>query len=173
MLLKGSPASSHLIIRGDNLGPLFPSAPSSSSSKLSHSFFPLNSFTSLNSILRFPPTRNEGGVVVCASKNANNRPLTGVIFEPFEEVKKELELVPTLPQVSLARQKFTDESEAAINEQINVEYNVSYVYHAMFAYFDGTMSRSRVLPSFSRNPVRKRGNMLRSLWNTRINAVEE
>ncbi|KAI5346625.1 PREDICTED: ferritin-3 [Prunus dulcis] len=136
MLLKGSPASSHLITRGENLGPLFSSAPSLSSSKLSYSFSPLNSFTSLNSILRFPPTRNEGGVVVCASKNANNRPLTGVVFEPFEEVKKELELVPTLPQVSLARQKFTAESEAAINEQINVEYNVSYVYHAMYAYFD-------------------------------------
>jgi ferritin heavy chain len=26
--------------------------------------------------------------------------------------------VPTLPHVSLARQKFTDESEAAINQQI-------------------------------------------------------
>ncbi|KAL1172218.1 hypothetical protein V6Z11_A05G335000 [Gossypium hirsutum] len=26
--------------------------------------------------------------------------------------------------------------EASINEQINVEYSVSYVYHAMFAYFD-------------------------------------
>lgn len=45
-------------------------------------------------------------------------------------------MVPTVPQVSLARQKYTDECEAAINEQINVEYNVSYVYHAMFAYFD-------------------------------------
>ncbi|KAE9600857.1 hypothetical protein Lal_00011241 [Lupinus albus] len=28
------------------------------------------------------------------------------------------------------------ETEAAINEQINVEYNVSYVYHSLFAYFD-------------------------------------
>ncbi|KAL4291479.1 hypothetical protein GQ457_14G026300 [Hibiscus cannabinus] len=76
------------------------------------------------------------GSVVCATKGANTQPLTGVIFEPFEEVKKELDLVPSLPQVSLARQKYTDECEAAINEQINVEYNVSYVYHAMFAYFD-------------------------------------
>nr|KJB74370.1 hypothetical protein B456_011G290900 [Gossypium raimondii] len=77
-----------------------------------------------------------GAVVVCATKGANNKPLTGVIFEPFEEVKKELNLVPTVPQMSLARQKFADECEAAINEQINVEYNVSYVYHAMYAYFD-------------------------------------
>ncbi|KAF2604183.1 hypothetical protein F2Q70_00028634 [Brassica cretica] len=37
---------------------------------------------------------------------------------------------------SLARQKYSDECESAINEQINVEYNLSYVYHAMYAYFD-------------------------------------
>ncbi|TYH19654.1 hypothetical protein ES288_A05G368800v1 [Gossypium darwinii] len=55
---------------------------------------------------------------------------------PFEEVKKELNLVPTLPQVSLARQKFSEECEAAINQQINVESSISYGYHAMFAYFD-------------------------------------
>ncbi|KAE8726768.1 Ferritin-2 [Hibiscus syriacus] len=87
-----------------------------------------------------------GSVFVCATKGANTKPLTGVIFDPFEEVKKELDLVPSLPQVSLARQKYSDECEAAINEQIkiciclfwndSVEYNVSYVYHAMFAYFD-------------------------------------
>ncbi|MED6221643.1 Ferritin-2, chloroplastic [Stylosanthes scabra] len=82
---------------------------------------------------------NTGAVVVCATKgtsSSGNRTLTGVVFEPFEEVKKELELVPNVPQVSLARHKYVDESEAAVNEQINVEYNVSYVYHAMFAYFD-------------------------------------
>ncbi|KAL3850576.1 hypothetical protein ACJIZ3_012458 [Penstemon smallii] len=69
--------------------------------------------------------------------NGNNRTaILDVVFEPFEEVKKELLLVPSLPQASLARHKFSDSSEAAINEQINVEYNVSYVYHAMYAYFD-------------------------------------
>ena len=41
-----------------------------------------------------------------------------VMFDPFEEVKKELLLVPTMPQASLARQKFSKQSEAAINEQI-------------------------------------------------------
>ncbi|KAM1253506.1 hypothetical protein ACFX2J_041382 [Malus domestica] len=136
MLLKASSASSPSLARGDSFGPLFSSAPPSSPSSVSYSFSPLNSSTSMSSILRFSPARNESGVVVCASKNANDRPLTGVVFEPFEEVKKELDLVPTLPQVSLARQKFTDESEAAINEQINVEYTVSYIYHAMYAYFD-------------------------------------
>ncbi|KAF3646133.1 Ferritin-2, chloroplastic [Capsicum annuum] len=74
--------------------------------------------------------------MVCASKATNHKPLTGVVFEPFEELKREFTLVPTVPQDSLARQKYSDDCEAAINEQINVEYNVSYVYHAMFAYFD-------------------------------------
>ncbi|XP_058183718.1 ferritin-2, chloroplastic-like [Rhododendron vialii] len=93
-----------------------------------------------------PPSgisQSKGGnglVVVCASKgsssSSNSRSVTGVVFEPFEEVKKELMLVPNVPQASLARQKYADHCEAAINEQINVEYNVSYVYHAMFAYFD-------------------------------------
>ncbi|KAK4582319.1 hypothetical protein RGQ29_025483, partial [Quercus rubra] len=36
----------------------------------------------------------------------------------------------------IARHRYSDKSETAINDQINVEYNVSYVYHAMFAYFD-------------------------------------
>lgn len=123
MLLKAAPAFSLLNAKGDNLGSLFPSVSSLSNKNLSVS----------PSFLR---SKTGSGLVVCASKGANNRPLTGVVFEPFEEVKKELNLVPNVPQVSLARQKFTDESEAAINEQINVEYNVSYVYHAMFAYFD-------------------------------------
>ena len=30
---------------------------------------------------------------------------------------------------------FHPECERAINEQINIEYNVSYIYHAMYAYF--------------------------------------
>ncbi|CAA2969728.1 ferritin-2, chloroplastic [Olea europaea subsp. europaea] len=109
MLLKVSPAVGLLNSHGDNLSSLF---------------------TSLNFVKR------GNGLVLCATKHTNNKPLTGVVFEPFEEVKKELMLVPTVPQDSLARQKYADECEAAINEQINVEYNVSYVYHAMFAYFD-------------------------------------
>ncbi|KAJ6720624.1 FERRITIN [Salix viminalis] len=122
MLLKASPAISLLNTTGDHPGSLFPSVSSLSNKNLSVS----PSFRS----------KTGSGHVACASKGANNKPLTGVVFDPFEEVKKELNLVPNVPQVSLARQKFTDGSEAAINEQINVEYNVSYVYHAMYAYFD-------------------------------------
>ncbi|XWS07605.1 hypothetical protein CRYUN_Cryun41cG0003600 [Craigia yunnanensis] len=122
MLLKAAPAFSLLNPQVENQCPLFSSVSSSQTS----------SFLRLSS-----PRNRTWSVVVCATKGgSNNKPLTGVIFEPFVEVKKELDLVPTEPQVSLARQKFTDECEAAINEQINVEYNVSYVYHAVFAYFD-------------------------------------
>lgn len=102
------------------------------------STFTANPLYSANasSIKHFSSGRSASGLVMCASKETNSRPLTGVVFEPFEEVKRELFMVPTVPQDSLARQKFANDCEAAINEQINVEYNVSYVYHAMFAYFD-------------------------------------
>ncbi|XP_052303971.1 ferritin, chloroplastic isoform X2 [Populus trichocarpa] len=75
--------------------------------------------------------RNTSLVVSSASGT-----LTGLVFQPFEEVKREDFLVPISSQVSLSRQFYVDECEAAINEQINVEYSASYVYHAMFAYFD-------------------------------------
>ncbi|KAG4966398.1 hypothetical protein GLYMA_14G197500v4 [Glycine max] len=87
--------------------------------------------------LRFFSKRNVGcGVVAKVSKEAENQPILGIAFEPFEEVKKELLVIPSVPHASLARQMYTDQCEAALNAQINVEYNVSYVYHAMYAYFD-------------------------------------
>ncbi|XP_010536733.1 PREDICTED: ferritin-4, chloroplastic-like [Tarenaya hassleriana] len=97
----------------------------------------ISSATGFSSNLRISSGRSlNQSFVVRASKGSTTRTLAGVVFEPFEEVKKELDLVPTVPQLSLARQKYSDECEAAVNEQINVEYNVSYVYHAMYAYFD-------------------------------------
>lgn len=79
------------------------------------------------------PLRNGGsGIVVCATKgSSNNRALTGVLFEPFEEVKKELDLVPSVPQVSLARHKYLDDSEAAVNEQIK------FVQFLLFSFLIG------------------------------------
>lgn len=44
--------------------------------------------------------------------------LTDVGFRPFEEVKKDELMVPIVPNASLARQRFLEECEAAINEQI-------------------------------------------------------
>ncbi|XVF84066.1 hypothetical protein PTKIN_Ptkin16aG0544800 [Pterospermum kingtungense] len=137
MLLKAAPAFALLTPPVEKRGPLFSSVSSSQTPSFSSSIFRVSS-----------QRNGTGSIVVCASKGTNTKPLTGVIFEPFEEVKKELDLVPTVPQVSLARQKFTDESEAAINEQINVEYNVSYVYHAMFAYFDRDNVALRGLAKF-------------------------
>ncbi|CAN8257449.1 unnamed protein product [Cochlearia groenlandica] len=85
-------------------------------------------------------SRKTGGravvVVAAATVDTNNMPMTGVVFQPFEEVKKAELAIPITSHTSLARQKYTDATEAAINEQINVEYNVSYVYHSMYAYFD-------------------------------------
>lgn len=53
------------------------------------------------------------------------------------EVKDELATVQrTHSSSSLARSNYHSECEAAVNEQVNIEYNVSYVYHALYCYFD-------------------------------------
>ncbi|KAF8006071.1 hypothetical protein BT93_K0386 [Corymbia citriodora subsp. variegata] len=80
--------------------------------------------------------KNARSARVRASAEADGPTLTGVVFQPFQEVKREDLAVPLSPQLSLARQYYSEDCEAAINEQINVEYTVSYVYHAMYAYFD-------------------------------------
>ncbi|XP_057512185.1 ferritin-4, chloroplastic-like [Actinidia eriantha] len=128
MLLKSPPPLSLLTLeRETHGGPISSSASTCNALKNSCGL----------SALRSTSLRNTGGrFAIRVSKEANSRAIMDVVFDPFEEVKKELLLVPTMPQASLARQKFSNQSEAAINEQINVEYNVSYVYHAMYAYFD-------------------------------------
>eukprot|EP00246_Nothoceros_aenigmaticus_P007786 TRINITY_DN2187_c0_g1_i1.p1 TRINITY_DN2187_c0_g1~~TRINITY_DN2187_c0_g1_i1.p1 ORF type:complete len:263 (+),score=43.56 TRINITY_DN2187_c0_g1_i1:213-1001(+) len=91
------------------------------------------------------PWRACNGVAVKAS--SENSTLTGVVFEPFAEVQSQLVLVPETSTQSFARQRFSPACESALNEQINVEYNVSYIYHALFAYFD----RDNVgLPGFAK-----------------------
>ncbi|KAF5941020.1 hypothetical protein HYC85_022187 [Camellia sinensis] len=96
---------------------------------------PSFSSPSSSSVTSFGDKKRGYGFVVSASTETSLAQ-TGVIFKPFEEVKKEDFMIPISRQISLARQRYQDECEAAINEQINVEYNVSYVYHAMYAYFD-------------------------------------
>ncbi|KAL6529392.1 Dysferlin [Orobanche gracilis] len=44
--------------------------------------------------------------------------------------------VPNSSSPSSSGILYGDECEAAINEKINVENNISYVYHSLFAYFD-------------------------------------
>ncbi|KAB2087603.1 hypothetical protein ES319_A04G115400v1, partial [Gossypium barbadense] len=73
---------------------------------------------------------------IFASLETENLARTRVVFQLFEELKKEDFDIPVTSQVSLARHKYTNDCEAAINEQINVEYSVSYVYHSLYAYFD-------------------------------------
>lgn len=69
--------------------------------------------------VKSPAKQQNGLVVVCsASKHASNKALTGLVFEPFEQVKKELKLVPSVPHLSLARHKYSSDSESAINDQI-------------------------------------------------------
>jgi len=89
------------------------------------------------SSVRVPAPRvSPSAAAACRAAGKGKEVLTGVVFQPFEEIKGELSLVPQTADKSLARQKFVDECEAAINEQINVEYNASYAYHSLFAYFD-------------------------------------
>lgn len=57
-------------------------------------------------------------VVVAATVDTNNMPMTGVVFQPFEEVKKADLAIPITSHASLARQGYADSSEAVINEQI-------------------------------------------------------
>ncbi|KAJ0983875.1 hypothetical protein J5N97_002231 [Dioscorea zingiberensis] len=91
--------------------------------------------SSLPSVLRLSKGRARGGALVAMA--AEKGTLSGVVFEPFEELKHERSnLVPLSPQQSLARQRYSEVCEIAVNEQINVEYNVSYVYHSLYAYFD-------------------------------------
>ncbi|CAN6300811.1 unnamed protein product [Urochloa humidicola] len=82
------------------------------------------------------PRASPSAGAACRAAGKGKEVLSGVVFQPFEEIKGELALVPQSSDKSLARQKFVDECEAAINEQINVEYNASYAYHSLFAYFD-------------------------------------
>ncbi|CAL9754396.1 unnamed protein product [Musa acuminata subsp. burmannicoides] len=88
----------------------------------------------------FVPFRSPRGMMrrasVVAAAAPSDQAITGVVFQPVEEIQKELSVVPTAPGLSIARQKYDDDCESAINEQINVEYNNSYIYHALFAYFD-------------------------------------
>ncbi|KAI7840924.1 hypothetical protein COHA_005355 [Chlorella ohadii] len=56
-----------------------------------------------------------------------------LLFICFQSELAVVERAPT--SESYARVDYHPECEAAINEQINIEYNVSYVYHSLYAYF--------------------------------------
>ncbi|KAL8206061.1 hypothetical protein R6Q57_009612 [Mikania cordata] len=144
-----------------------------STGNVKFSCFSSSSFSGLN-LLR---NGRRSGVVRCASTvDKENRVLSsGVLFQPFEEVKKEEFIVPISPQKSLARQRYFDDCEAAINEQINVEYNVCYVYHAMYAYFDRDNIALKGLAKFfkdSSDEEREHAEKLMKYQNTRGGKVK-
>nr|XP_043619168.1 ferritin, chloroplastic-like [Erigeron canadensis] len=121
--------------------------------------------------------RSHGVVVRCGLKKMDDKVISniGVLFQPFEEVKKDEFLVPVSPLKSLARQKYVDECEAAINEQINVEYNVCYMYHAMYAYFDRDNVALKGLAKFfkeSSDEEREHAEKLMQYQNTRGGRVK-
>ncbi|KAH7624047.1 hypothetical protein Ndes2526B_g01299 [Nannochloris sp. 'desiccata'] len=78
--------------------------------------------------------------------------ITGLVFEPMKEVQMQLKDQAERgglndPTHSLVRMHYSPKAESAVNEQINIEYNISYVYHSMSAYFD----RDNVsLPGFAK-----------------------
>ena len=71
-------------------------------------------------------------LVVCAAQSKEQTAITGLVFEPLGQLEK----IPSTNEESFARQHYHPACEAALNDQINTEYNVSYIYHAMYAYFD-------------------------------------
>lgn len=73
--------------------------------------------------------------MIKASKESGKVSTLGAWFDPFEEVKKNCLVVPTCPQDSLVRLKFSSPCETTINEEVKVECNAFYVYHTPYAYF--------------------------------------
>ncbi|KAK1351584.1 Ferritin [Heracleum sosnowskyi] len=170
--------ASFLAIEGTNFGTILASKPKSLSSSSM-----MSSQAHLNCKMHFYPRKRAGvSVAVSVSVSAsveidggNSMPVSGLVFQPFEEVKNEAFVAPVAPQVSIARQRFTDECEAAINEQINVEYNNSYVYHAMFAYFDRDNIALKGLAKFfkdSSEEERTHAEMLMEYQNMRGGRVK-
>ncbi|RZC92831.1 hypothetical protein C5167_004012 [Papaver somniferum] len=123
--------------------------------------------------------RRTDGFVVSVLKNESNNNLspgtTAVVFKPFEEIKKELQLLSALSQQSLARHKFSNACEAAINDQINWEYNLSYVYHSAYAYFDRDYVALEGFAKFFREAMvekRERAELLMKYQNKRGGRVK-
>lgn len=106
-----SPSSLRVVATAGGLAPLFNN--STCTSNMFSSFSPANlSFSSSPSINR------QKGFKVFASDEKSSLSLTGVVFQPFEEVKNEEFLVPISFNTSLARQRYSDDCEVAVNGQI-------------------------------------------------------
>merc|ERR1712060_984443 len=87
--------------------------------------------------------RNEKVVIPQLKALNKSDAITGLTLESFDGVSevttKEGELAQienAQPSESFARKMYASECEAAVNRQINIEYSISYLYHAMYAFFD-------------------------------------
>jgi len=95
--------------------------------------------------------RAQNGYSRISAQSEKQQDLTGVVFESMggKEAQNELATVRKTNEVSesLGRVDFKPSCEAAINEQINIEYNISYIYHSLYSFFD----RDNVgLPGFAK-----------------------
>jgi ferritin heavy chain len=87
------------------------------------------------------------GLSTTTEASVETKTLENIKQSSFLDPSSQLATLDETPSTnSLGRQRYSEECEDALNEQINVEYNVSYMYHCMFAYF----GRDNVsLPGFS------------------------
>ncbi|KAL4296806.1 hypothetical protein GQ457_12G008550 [Hibiscus cannabinus] len=67
-----------------------------------------------SSTLSFPSRKHGRNLGVYASIDASNLAFTGVMFQPFEEVKEELH-IPIAHNLSLNRQRYVEDCESTIN----------------------------------------------------------
>lgn len=72
-------------------------------------------------------------LLLCASSNLFHAPQ--IHFQAIVEAKNQHPVSDNRSDSFARTAHFTKSCEQAINEQINIEYNVSYIYHAMYAYF--------------------------------------
>ena len=96
------------------------------------------------------PTRQQTLHNTLARVAAQEGPITGTMmdsFAPIDQASGELAHIANASITeSCARKMYAPECEAAVNRQINIEYSISYLYHAMYAFF----ARDNVgLPGFS------------------------
>merc|ERR1712039_843917 len=104
---------------------------------------PLSSSSGGDSGKKLWSPRNEKVVIPQLKALNKSDAITGLTLESFDGVSevttKEGELAQienAQPSESFARKMYASECEAAVNRQINIEYSISYLYHAMYAFFD-------------------------------------
>ncbi|KAK9857223.1 hypothetical protein WJX84_000986 [Apatococcus fuscideae] len=90
--------------------------------------------------LRTPVAKRVSQATTATKKAMEKGEQATISFSPFDEVTTELANVEqsemSVPEDNFSRVNYHRECEYAVNEQINIEYNLSYVYHSMASYFN-------------------------------------